>query len=360
MKEELEGRIGKIQEELKRRKLGALLLEGRENSFYTSGFPASASIVLISPSKAWFFTDSRYFALAQAEISHMEVVLATQRAFTQVADVVKKERFRRIGFEESAPYSQVEGMKKAFADVELVPAGGIVRELRMVKSEAEIQVIRRNQSLNQRIYKKAVGLVEPGMLETDVRKSLLRLMIDEGVEEAFSTILAAGANSANPHAVPGKNRIKKGELLLFDMGVKRDHYNSDMTRTVAVGERLDPKCAEIYEVVRQAQAAAVRELGPGMPCKEVDAVARNIIVAAGYGDYFGHGLGHGVGLEIHEGPTLNPRSEDVLQPGMVVTVEPGIYLPGVGGVRIEDLLVITEDGAQNLTSVGKQLTHICA
>lgn len=359
MKAELEGRIAKIQEELGRRKLDALILEGRENSFYTSGFFSSASIVLISPVRAWFFTDSRYIASAEAEIAHMEVVLATQRAFTQVAEVVKKESFRRLGFEESASFAQVEGMRKAFGDVELVSAGSIVRELRMVKSEAEIAVIAENQRLNQRIYTNALTTVEPGMVETEVRKSILRMMIDQDVEEAFSTILAAGANSANPHAVPGKNRIKTGELLLFDMGVKRSHYNSDMTRTVAVGERLDPKCAEIYEVVRQAQTAAVRELGPGMPCKEVDAVARNLIVAAGYGDYFGHGLGHGVGLEVHEGPTLNPRSDDVLRPGMVVTVEPGIYLPGVGGVRIEDLLVITEDGAQNLTSVSKQLTHIC-
>lgn len=358
MKEELEQRVGKVQSELRRRKLNGVVLEGRENSFYLSGFPSSASLLLITQSGAWFFTDSRYYDSAVSAIKHMEVMLSTQRAFTQVADLARKKRLKRIGFEETASYAQVEGMKKAFDWADLSPAGSIVNNLRLVKSDSEIKTIATNQRLNQKIYGQAVEYSQPGMSEVEIRNQILRLLIDNGAEEAFASIIATGANSANPHATPGKLRLKKGELLLFDMGVKKNHYHSDMTRTIAVGEKLKPDCARIYEVVLSAQLAAVKELGPGVPCKHVDSVARDIITRAGYGDNFGHGLGHGVGLNIHEGPTLNPRSDDVLRAGMVVTVEPGIYLPGVGGVRIEDMLVITENGARNLTSVPKQLTHI--
>ena len=358
MKAELEERVQRVQEALKRHKLSGLLIEGRENSFYLSGFPASASLILVTRKGAWFFTDSRYISLAEQQVSHMEVVLATQRAFTQVAEIVHKQKLQRLGFEESISFSSHKAMGDSFKGVDLIPAGSIVRDLRIIKSDSEQAVIARNQRLNQKIFKLAVEQVEAGQREIDVRNFILRQMIELECEEAFATILAAGANSANPHATPGKLKVKRGELLLFDMGVKKDFYHSDMTRTVAVGERLRPECAEIYEVVRQAQAAALKELGPGVPCKQVDAAARNLISDAGYGDQFGHGLGHGVGLEIHEGPTLNPRSSDVLAPGMVVTVEPGIYLPGIGGVRIEDLVVITENGYKNLTSISKQLVHV--
>jgi len=359
MSTELEQRVQRVQAEVKRQKLGALLVDDRHSSFYLSGFPCSASLILVTQKACFFYTDSRYITAAEKTIGHMQVVLATQRAFTQVADTVRKHRISRLGFEEQTSHSQVMAMQRDFAGAELIPAGSIIRNLRLIKSDAEIKAIADNQKLNQKIYAAALATVTPGMRESDIRKTILRLMIDQDCEEAFQSIIAAGANSANPHAVPGRDRAKKGELLLFDMGVKRNHYNSDMTRTVAVGERLRPECQRIYDVVLQAQKAAVKELGPGVPCRQVDSVARNIIISAGYGDYFGHGLGHGVGLEIHEGPTLNPRSDETLKPGMVVTVEPGIYLPGVGGVRIEDLLVITETGCQNLTSLTKQLQHIC-
>ena len=183
-------------------------------------------------------------------------------------------------------------------------------------------------------------------------------MIDNNCEEAFSSIIAAGINSALPHAVPSNTRVAKNKFLLFDMGVKKNHYHSDMTRTVAVGEKLPVKAREIYSVVLEAQIAALGAVAPGVECKAIDKIARDIISAAGYGEYFGHGLGHGVGLEIHEGPTLNARSKDVLEPGMVITIEPGIYLPDLGGVRIEDLVVVTATGYRNLTKIPKTLSYI--
>lgn len=177
------------------------------------------------------------------------------------------------------------------------------------------------------------------------------------MEEAFDSIVASGPNSSLPHAVPTARRVRAGEYLLFDMGVKSGLYHSDMTRTVAVG-KASARHREVYEIVLEAQQRALASIRAGVACRDVDAQARDYIAVAGYGEQFGHGLGHGVGLQIHEGPTLNPRSEQVLSEGMVVTVEPGIYIPGFGGVRIEDLVVVTKDGYRNLTSVPKQFKSI--
>jgi Xaa-Pro aminopeptidase len=185
-------------------------------------------------------------------------------------------------------------------------------------------------------------------------------MVNRGVEEAFSTIVATGPNTALPHAIPGPRKSRSGEFLLIDMGVKANFYHSDMTRTVAVGSKnaLDAQDREIYEIVREAQAHAIAKIKPGVKCADVDREARSFITNAGYGDAFGHGLGHGVGLDIHEGPTLSPRSTEILREGMVVSVEPGIYLPGKAGVRIEDLVVLTRDGCENLNKLSKALKYI--
>jgi Xaa-Pro aminopeptidase len=179
-------------------------------------------------------------------------------------------------------------------------------------------------------------------------------MRELGAEPSFPPIVAAGANGALPHAEPGERRIEKGELVVFDMGALLDGYCSDCTRTYATGE-VSPDAREVYELVRRAQVAALEAIGPGKSGKEVDAVARSQIEAAGHGEHFGHGLGHGVGLEVHEAPRLSTRSEDTLQASEVVTVEPGVYVPGSYGVRIEDLVVITEDGHRNLSGLPKDL-----
>jgi Xaa-Pro aminopeptidase len=352
-------RLERVQEELLRRRLGGVIVQNRMSSLYLSGFPCSNSLILITKRSAQFFTDFRYIEKASKSISHMEVIQMPQNTLTMVGEQLSRQRLRRVGFEESISFAEYTALSKNFgAGVELVPSGSIVKDLRLIKSADEIRQIASNQQLNQQIFTAAVASVTRSSREVDLRNFIRNEMIRHNSEEAFDSIVAAGTNSALPHAVAGAARVKNNNLLLFDMGVKRNHYHSDMTRTVAVGDRLSTRAAEIYEVVRQAQAAALKKVGPNVPCVDIDTEARKVIADAGYGDFFGHGLGHGVGLEIHEGPTLNPRSQDVLKPGMVITIEPGIYLPGIGGVRIEDLVVVTESGYTNLTSLPKKLQNI--
>lgn len=359
MRAELEQRIAALRTKLKLEKLDAILLQTRVSSLYVSGFPCSNSLVLITQRQGFFFTDSRYIVKATADIKHLEVVEVVQRALEGVAQTIKKLRVKRLGFEESISYADYVALSKAVEDsAELKPAGSIVKGLRLIKSQAEIRQIAANQKVNEKLFSEAVESVTLADQEADIRGRILHRLVDLGYAEAFHAIIAAGKNSALPHAVPGSQRVKKNSFLLFDMGVLNNHYHSDMTRTVAVGEKLPARLRDIYDVTLAAQQEALAAVAPGKRCKDIDAIARAIIAEAGYGEFFGHGLGHGVGLEIHEGPTLNPRSEDELQPGMIITIEPGIYLPGLGGVRIEDLVVVTATGYKNLTSLSKSFRHI--
>lgn len=359
MKVELEQRLSAIRQKLTKHSLDGLLIQSRVSSLYLSGFPCSNSLILVTRKHGIFFTDSRYIFKATADIKHLEVVQIVQRALDAVAQTVKKLRVKRLGFEDSITFADYQALGSAFGSIaELKPAGDLVKDLRLVKSASEIRQIAVNQKLNEQFYLEAVDSVSTNDSETVIRNRILHKMVETGSAEAFHSIIAAGKNSALPHAVPGSQKVKRNGFLLFDMGVLRNHYHSDMTRTVAIGEKLPPRLKEIYGITLEAQQAAINAVAPGRTCREIDSVARDIISKAGYGDYFGHGLGHGVGLEIHEGPTLNPRSNDVLKPGMVITIEPGIYLPGLGGVRIEDLLVVTEKGFRNLTSISKELRFI--
>lgn len=353
-------RISDLRAQLRRNKLSGIVIQSRINSFYFSGFPCSNSILLVTPSKAFFFTDSRYITKAVESIKHLEVVLIAQRALGKVAETVKKLRLRVLGFEDAsvtyAGYQGLSGAMKGIAD--LAPASSLIASMRSIKSGSEIRIIAANQKINEQLFLELLEGTRRTDTELQLRQALLRRLIDLEAEEAFQAIIASGPNSALPHAIPGKTRIKQNAFLLFDMGVAKKSYHSDMTRTVWVGERVVGELRAIYDVVLQAQEAALRAVGPGVACSEIDGIARGIIAKAGYSEYFGHGLGHGVGLEIHEGPTLSPKSQDVLKPGMVITIEPGIYLPGKGGVRIEDLVVVTDSGYRNLTSLSKQFQTI--
>lgn len=359
MSEFLAQRVAAVREGLSHQKLDGLVIQDRVSSLYLSGFPCSNSLILITRQHAWFFTDFRYIIKAKAAIPHLEVLQMPQNTLNEVAARAKKLKLRRIGFEEVVSFGQFTALKKALeTNIDLIPAGDIVRSLRVIKSRDEVRQIASNQRLNEKIYSAALGAVTAESTEISIRNHILTQMIAENCEEAFASIIATGRNSAMPHAVAGTTRVKTGQFLLFDMGVKKRYYHSDMTRTIAVGKKLSARAAEIYDLVKLAQETALQLVGPGVACKAVDSAARKVISDAGYGDYFGHGLGHGVGLEIHEGPTLNTQSTAVLQPGMVITIEPGVYLPGVGGVRIEDLVLVTENGYKNMTSLSKELRHI--
>ncbi len=236
--------------------------------------------------------------------------------------------------------------------VTLERAGGTVEKLRRVKDAAELAAIAAAAELADEIWRWALerGLV--GRTELEVARAAEARMRELGAEPSFPTIVAAGPNGALPHAEPGEREIGRGELVVFDMGAKLDGYCSDGTRTFATGEPGE-RAREVYEIVREAQEAALGAVAPGHQAEDVDAVARELIAAAGHGERFGHGLGHGVGLEVHEEPRVSPRSEDVLAAGEVVTIEPGIYLPGELGVRIEDLVVVATDGYRNLSGLAQ-------
>lgn len=246
-------------------------------------------------------------------------------------------------------------LAKAIGAARLVETTGVVSGLRRIKDASEIAEIRRAVRIQEAALEATLEGLGPGRREADLAASLEFEMRTRGSSEpAFDVIVAARANGSLPHAIPGRTRTAKGQPLLIDWGATVGGYRSDMTRTFSLG-RWSKAMREIYEVTLEAQLSAIEAIGPGVRCAEVDAAARDIIDDAGYGDRFGHGLGHGVGLDIHESPRLARGSEDVLEPGMVVTVEPGIYLPGVGGVRIEDLVVVTERGRRNLSSLPKDL-----
>lgn len=333
--------------------LDAFVILDRANTVYFAGFPCSNSVTVVTEKSAFFLTDFRYLEKATAEISALEVRRMTQHGIDELSALLKALAVRRIGFEGTVSYNDYARLKKAAGRVRLEEASQLPLRLRAVKDEAEVELIAANQRTNEAIFRLALKAARAGVSEQELLRVIRTEMVRRGVEEAFDSIIASGKNSSLPHAVPTARRVREGEYLLFDMGVRSGLYHSDMTRTVVVG-KASPRHREIYEIVLEAQERALAAIRPGAACREVDAQARNHIAQAGYGDYFGHGLGHGVGLQIHEGPTLNPRSDQVLEEGMVVTVEPGIYIPGFGGVRIEDLVVVTRDGYRNLTSVPKR------
>jgi len=356
----LQKRVAAVRREIVRRKLDGLLIHDPVSSLYLSGFPCSNSLIYISRSESLFATDSRYITKAQTSITHLDVVLMNRDASAEAPKLAARLGTRQLGFEEQESVRFFRTLQSGMPNVEFHEAGDILRNLRMVKSPEEVAQIRANQKLTESVYKQAISDYKSTMTETVIKKIICLDMVSRGVEEAFSTIVATGPNTALPHAVPSSRRGRPGEFLLIDMGIKANFYHSDMTRTVAIGDKqkLDSQSREIYEIVRQAQELAISKIKHGAKCAEVDRAARSYIAEAGYGDAFGHGLGHGVGLEIHEGPTLSPRSTEVLKEGMVVSVEPGIYLPGKAGVRIEDLVVVTRDGCENLNRLPKSFKFI--
>lgn len=349
------GRLDRFRTLMEGERLDAFVILDRANSVYFSGFPCSNSVIVVAPAGAWFFTDFRYLSRATADVTALEVRLLAQNTMTAVADLLRSLKPATVGFEGGVSFSRVEALRAACGrKSRLVEAGRLPARLRAVKDAGEIITIAHNQSTADRILGDAASTARPGMTELEIRRTARNAMEGLFVDEAFETIVASGPNSAFPHAVASRRKVRHGDFVTIDLGIRRDLYCSDQTRTVAVGE-ASARMREVYGVVLEAQLRALDAVRPGAQCREVDAVARDLIASRGFGDYFGHGLGHGVGLEIHEGPTLNPRSCDVLEEGMVVTVEPGVYVPGFGGVRIEDLVVVTCDGHRNLAKMGKRL-----
>ena len=331
-----------------------LLVTNLVNVRYLTGFEASNAALLVDPDGgAGLYTDFRYIEAAQA----VEGVEAHQAKRTLLADLAERLE-GRVGFEADVlPYAQVETLRAA--GLELVPTSGVVESLRAIKDAGEIETTARAARAAEWAFEALTAETWIGRSERELAWRLRQLMHAHGVDElSFDTAIAAGANASKPHAEPSEAIVGEHTLVVADFGARVDGYCSDCTRTVSTGKNLSRELRRAYDVCLEAQLAACEGIRPGMTGHEADAVARSIIAEAGYGDAFGHGLGHGVGLAIHEAPRLAPESEDVLEPGNIVTIEPAIYLPGVGGVRIEDLAVVREDGVQLLTSFPKELTSV--
>jgi Xaa-Pro aminopeptidase len=313
---------------------------------------------VVGEGKAVFLTDFRYVEKAERDVRGFEIRRMAQNGTDEIRAVFAELGCRRIGFEGAIAYNQVDKLKRcAGSRRRVVEAGSIPSALRAVKDAGEISAIAASQRVNESVFRKGLAGAKAGMTELTLRRLIRDEMNRVHVDEAFETIVASGPNSSLPHAVPSSRKVRAGDYLLIDMGVRREGYHSDMTRTVCCG-KPSPRHREIYRIVLDAQQRALTRIRHGVSCRDVDAAAREYIASAGYGDHFGHGLGHGVGLQIHEAPSMNPSSKEVLQEGMVVTVEPGIYVPGFGGVRIEDLVVVTRTGYRNLTSTTKRFTTL--
>jgi Xaa-Pro aminopeptidase len=335
------------------RELDQLFVSDIVNVGYLTGFGGTNGACLVGGKEHLFFTDFRYTERAEREVGpEWERPEAERELLPQIA----ARMHGRVGFEDSKLSARQLGRLENAVDedVDVVPAGDLVEELRAVKEEGELERIAAAAELADDVFRWAMEQGLAGKTERDVARATEARIRELGAEPSFPPIVAAGENGALPHAEPGDREIGSGELVVFDWGALLDGYCSDGTRTFATGEPGD-EARQVYELVRRAQQAALEAVRAGAGGKEVDAVAREMIDEAGHGDHFGHGLGHGVGLEVHEGPRLSATSDDELTAGNVVTVEPGVYLPGKFGVRIEDLVVVTEDGHRNLSGLPKEL-----
>ena len=349
-------RLDKLRHALQEQELDAILITRPENQRYLSGFTGGEGALLIMLQRAVLLTDFRYFDQVAEEAPDFELVKVEGKASLALRRTLKELQIRTLGFESThVPFSMYQEWRKASRGTKWVPTQDVVEAIRLIKDEGELAAMRRAVSIADMACDYIRDFVKAGMSEKQVAWELESYMRTHGAEGiAFGIIVGAGPNGAKPHAVPQDRPIQKHEPIVLDLGATVDGYHSDLTRTICLG-KPDAKLQEIYDIVLRAQLAAEQGAKAGMTGKELDAIARHVIADAGYRDQFGHGLGHGVGLAVHEGPRASVASEHTLQAGMICTIEPGIYLTEWGGVRIEDLVLIKEDGIEVLSQARKEL-----
>jgi Xaa-Pro aminopeptidase len=349
-------RIKAIRRKIRAAELDALLVTRPIDIRYLTGFSGHDSWLLVSARHAIVISDFRYREQLEADCPFVNAIIRSGPMSEALRVVVGDHKLHHIGFQHDHLTTAIH---KTLADKigarRLKGVGGWLNELRAVKDETELRLIRRAINIQQRAFERLRDQIEPDMTEQDLVARLEYIMRSLGGEgPAFDTIVAIGPNSSRPHAVPGRRRVRPGQPILIDFGTVTGGYHSDLTRVLFL-RNIRRKIEEIYPIVLEAQQAAIAAVRPGVKLAHVDSVARKIIERAGYGPQFGHSLGHGIGLEIHEQPTLSTRSEGMLKPGHVVTVEPGIYLPGVGGIRIEDDVLVTPKGHRILSRLKRSL-----
>jgi len=344
-------RIRELQKFIGENSIDAVLISKRENLFYFSGVsPLAGGYLVVTPDEAVIYVPELEY-----EATKEETELPVEK-FKRLPELYEKLKpYRVLGIEGSTGFSFMNALKEKAGVEEFKSIDDVIKDLRIIKTEEEIEIIKSACELADMAVMVAIEEISEGKREREIAARVEYVMKVNGAEKsAFDTIIASGHRSALPHGVASDRRIERGDLVIIDLGALYRHYNSDITRTIVVG-KPNEKQEEIYEIVLEAQKTAVEKAKPGMTAKELDSIARNIIAEYGYGDYFIHNLGHGVGLEVHEPPRISQHDETVLREGMVITIEPGIYIPKFGGVRIEDTVVLTSDGAKRLTKMEREL-----
>jgi len=347
----MERRLKNFLSRLKQEEFDGFIVSNPANISYLSGFIASDAYLLVSQKESVYFTDSRYTEEVKPKLNSLASLKKIKgSAFDLIADTCRDLGLKRVGFEERhMPYAEYKRIKTLLnAKAYLIPSYNLIENLRQVKDSAEIKKIKEALRITNLALEFVKGFLRPGLRELEIAGELERFIRYNGAgEAAFGIIVASGPNSSFPHHRPGQRKTRKDELLLVDIGVDYDGYKSDLTRVFFLA-KINSLTRRIYEIVLKAQKKSISKIKPGVAASCVDSLGRNYIAQKGFGKFFGHSLGHGVGLETHEAPSISPRSECILVPGMVFTVEPAVYLPGKFGIRIEDMILVTGKGHEVL------------
>ena len=349
--------LQRLRKRLEEKGVGAAMISNMDNVRWVTGFTGSSGLVVVDGNDGVFITDSRYDQQAREQVPDLDVyIYSNPQTMAQAAvEFAKKLGAGSVAFEsEHVSFASFKNFEKEFNGIALEPVEGLAGPLRMVKTADEIEKMKRACALADACYSHVLRMIQVGVTEYDVALDIEFYFRRSKAELAFAPIVVSGERSARPHGIPSEKKLEKGDFVTMDFGAKLDGYCSDLTRTVVVGEASD-RHKEVYEAVLAAQMAAIEGIKPGMEAKEVDAIARNILAEKDLAQYFGHGLGHGLGSVVHDVGRMGPTSTDIVEVGQVWTMEPGVYIPEFGGVRIEDDVVVTEDGCELLTHSPKHL-----
>lgn len=343
-------RLTGLKQAMKSASLDSFLITDKTNVSYLSGFRGTDAVMLVTKDHGYLFTDSRYVEEAKGEVAgHFSVRLVKESLFASIDGTVKSRRLKTLGFESmDLSYGIANKLKGLLPGIGFIPVKNMVETLRAIKDHGEIARIRKAVRMSKEVFEKAAKSVRPGISEELIKRKIELDLIARASACAFEPIIASGENSSKPHARTTGRVFKNNDFVMIDMGAKVDGYNSDFTRTITLG-KVKNRFRKIYETVGQAWRKAIDRIAPGVKASDVDKAGRDHIEKSGFGRYFGHSIGHGVGMDVHEEPSISPFSKTRLAAGMVFTVEPAIYIPGFGGVRIEDMVLVTENGCEILT-----------
>ena len=348
-------RVNRLRDVLQRQKLDGYLVQNRMDQFWLTGFTGEDGFVLVTDKHVVLLTDGRFDESADLECPWATKVLRKVRTPERTAQELRKYKLSRVGFDPGHfTVAEHEGLRKSGKPIKLVALSGAILDMRLIKDEGEIAAICKAIQVAEKAFTKIKAWIKPGFTESKIAARLAYEMQCLGAQEvSFPSIVAVGANASLPHYEPGNGVVKKDEGILLDWGARVNWYVSDLTRTIWPG-RIPPLMAKIRKIVHEAHDEAIAAVKPGKTSHQIDGVARRIITKAGYGPQFGHALGHGMGLDVHEAPRVGKGTETVLKPGMVITIEPGIYIPGKGGVRLEDDVLVTETGCKVLSTLSPE------